>query len=173
MGTIKKLAGQTAIYGLSSIISRLLNYLLVPLYTRVFLPDEYGVVTELYAYLTFVTILFTYGMETSFFHFSEREESREKVYGTALMSLLGSSFFLMTVMLIFNGQIANLLRYPGHPEYITYFAIILGTDAISAIPFARLRQENKAKQFAFLKSLNIAVNIGLNLFFLWLCLPHQ
>lgn len=169
MGAIKKLAGQTAIYGISSIVSRLLNYLLVPLYTRVFMPEEYGVVTELYAYLTFITILFTYGMETSFFHFSEKEADKEKVYGTALLSLLGSSFLLLTLMLFFNQQIAQLLRYPDHPEYIIYFAIILSTDAITAIPFARLRQENKAKKFAFLKTLNIAINIGLNLFFLVAC----
>lgn len=169
MSVIKKLAGQTAIYGVSSIVSRLLNYLLVPIYTRIFLPDEFGVVTELYAYLTFVTILFTYGMETSFFHFSEQEVKREKVFGTAMLSLLGSSFFLMTLMMVFNDQIAGLLRYPLHPEYITYFAVILATDAVAAIPFARLRQQNKAKKFALFKTVNILINIGLNLFFLIAC----
>ena len=169
MSVIKKLAGQTAIYGLSSIVSRLLNYLLVPLYTRVFLPEEYGVVTELYAYLTFVTILFTYGMETSFFHFSEKEERPGTVYGTAVMSLLGSSVLMMGLMMIFSQPIANLLRYPDHAEYIVYFAIILAADAVSAIPFARLRQQNKARRFALLKSVNILINIGLNLFFLVAC----
>jgi len=169
MSVIKKLAGQTAIYGLSSILSRLLNYLLVPLYTRVFLPEEFGVVTELYAILTFVTILFTYGMETAFFSFSEKEASREKVYGTAILSILGSSFFLMTLMIILSDQTAALLGYPDHGEYIIYFAIILGADAVAAIPFARLRQQNKAKKFAMLKSVNIFINIGLNLFFLVAC----
>ncbi len=169
MSVIKKLAGQTAIYGLSSIVSRLLNYLLVPLYTRVFLPEEYGVVTELYAILTFVTILFTYGMETSFFHFSEKEERPGSVYGTAMLSLLGSSVLLMGLMMIFSQPIANILRYQDHAEYIVYFALILSADAVSAIPFARLRQQNKARRFALLKSLNIIINIGLNLFFLVAC----
>lgn len=169
MSDIKKLAGQTAIYGFSSIAGRLLNYLLVPIYTRIFIPADYGVVTELYAYLTFVTIIFTYGMETSFFHFSVQEKDEEKVFGTATLSLLGSSFLLMTLLLLFSNQIAGLLRYPLHPEYIVYFAIILATDAVVAIPFAKLRQQNRAKKFAFLKIANILINIGLNLFFLVLC----
>jgi O-antigen/teichoic acid export membrane protein len=169
MSVIRKLAGQTAIYGLSSIVSRLLNYLLVPIYTRVFLPQQYGVVTELYAYVTFIIILFTYGMETAFFHFTEKEDNREKVYGTALISLLCSSVILMALLILFSYPIASLLRYPDHPEYIVYFAVILAADAISSIPFARLRQQNKAKKFALLKTINILVNIGLNLFFLVAC----
>jgi len=169
MSVIRKLAGQTAIYGVSSIVSRLLNYLLVPLYTRVFVPEEYGVVTELYAYLTFAIILFTYGMETAFFNFSEKEPSRDKVFGTSLLSVLGTSFVLMMLMMVFSQQLADLLRYPGHPEYIIYFAVILATDAVSSIPFARLRQQNKAKKFALLKTINILINIGLNLFFLVAC----
>ena len=88
MNPLKKLASQTAIYGLSSVIGRFLNYLLVPLYTRYFLPTEYGVVTELYAYVAFLVIILTYGFETAFFNFTKKEENKEKVYSTAFFSLL-------------------------------------------------------------------------------------
>ena len=91
MNPIKKLAGQTAIYGLSSVVGRLLNYFLVPLYTRYFAPEEYGVVTELYAYVAFLVIFLTYGLETAFFSFSKKENNSDKVYGTALVSLVISS----------------------------------------------------------------------------------
>ena len=91
MNPLKKLAGQTAIYGLSSVIGRLLNYLLVPLYTRYFLPEEYGVVTEVYAYVAFLVVILTYGLETAFFRFSEKENNTRIVYSTALISLISSS----------------------------------------------------------------------------------
>ncbi|MEP7170924.1 MAG: oligosaccharide flippase family protein, partial [Bacteroidota bacterium] len=169
MGSLKKLAGQTAIYGLSSIIGRLLNYLLVPFYTRIFSPSEYGVVSELFAYVSFLMIIFTYGMETSFFHFSEKDHDRNKVYTSGVLSLLGSSFFLSGLMILFSSSIATWIQYPKHPEYITWFALILALDALSALPFARLRQQNKATRFATIKMINILVNIGFNIFFLVLC----
>jgi O-antigen/teichoic acid export membrane protein len=169
LGSIKKLAGQTAIYGLSSIIGRLLNYLLVPFYTRIFTTAEYGVVSELFAYVTFIMIIFTYGMETSFFHFSEKDHDRGKVYTTGFISLLGSSFFLSGLLIIFSQTFANWIEYPKHPEYITWFALILALDSLSALPFARLRQQNKPRRFAGLKMINILVNIGFNVFFLVLC----
>ncbi|HKR03060.1 MAG TPA: oligosaccharide flippase family protein [Bacteroidia bacterium] len=169
MSSIKKLAGQTAIYGLSSIVGRLLNYLLVPFYTRIFSPAEYGVVSELLAYVSFIMIIFTYGMETSFFHFSEKDHDRNKVYASGVLSLLGSSFFLSGLMIVFSSSIANWIQYPKHPEYITWFALTLALDALSALPFARLRQQNKARRFAAIKIINILVNIGFNIFFLVLC----
>ena len=91
MNPLKKLASQTAIYGLSSVIGRLLNYLLVPLYTRYFIPEEYGVVTEIYAYVAFLVVLLTYGMETTFFRFSKKENNIKKVYSTTLISILITS----------------------------------------------------------------------------------
>ena len=95
MNSLKKLAGQTAIYGLSSVVGRLLNYLLVPLYTRFFLPEEYGVVTEMYAYVAFLVVVLTYGFETAFFRFSKKEKDVKIVYSTALISLtVSSSFFV-------------------------------------------------------------------------------
>jgi len=169
LGSIKKLAGQTAVYGLSSIVGRLLNYLLVPFYTRVFTPSEYGVVSELLAIVSFIMIIFTYGMETSFFHFSEKDHDRNKVYTSGVLSLLGSSLFLSGLMILFSSSIATWIQYPKHPEYVTWFALILGLDALCALPFARLRQQNRAKRFATVKLLNILVNIGFNIFFLVLC----
>ena len=100
MNPLKKLVGQTAIYGLSSVIGRLLNYLLVPLYTRYFLPAEYGVVTELYAYVAFLVIVLTYGLETAFFRFSKKENDIKVVYSTALISLIVSSLIFVLLMLI-------------------------------------------------------------------------
>lgn len=171
MSQLKKLAGQTAIYGLSSIIGRLLNYLLVPLYTRIFDPAAYGVVSEFYAYVTFLMILYTYGMETALFHFSHKRPDAEKVYGNGLTTLLLSSSLLSGALILFSAPLSSYLGYAEHPEYITWFALILAFDALTALPFAKLRLEGKAKQFAGLKLLNIFVNIGLNLFFL-LALPH-
>lgn len=166
MSQIKKLAGQTAIYGLSSIIGRLLNYLLVPLYTRIFDPAAYGVVSEFYAYVTFLIVLYTYGMETAYFHFSSKKENTLNVYSNSLSTLTFSSVILSSILIVFSQSIATGLGYEAHPEYIIWFSLILAFDAITALPFAKLRQENRAKRFALIKIVNIGSNIGLNLFFL-------
>ncbi len=169
MNPIKRLFGQAAVYGLPTIVGRLLNYLLVPLYTYHFPPQDYGVVTELYAYAVLLQILLTYGMETGFFRFSEKDYTSDQVFSTAFTSLFTtSSLFVLAVVLNARG-IADFLGYSGHVEYIVYFAIILGTDAVSAIFFARLRQQNKVWTFAGLKILNIVLNVGLNLYFILLC----
>jgi len=169
LGKIKQLAGQTAVYGLSSIIGRLLNYLLVPLYTNIFSTGEYGVVTELYAYLSFLIIVLTYGMETGFFRFWESEKGNLKVYSTSLISLFVSSFVFIVLVIIFSKPIASVLEYNNHSEYVIWLGIIIGFDALTAIPFAYLRQQNKALKFALIKLINILIFIGLNLFFLLLC----
>lgn len=169
MNPLRQLASQTAIYGLSSIVGRLLNYLLVPLHTRVFNPGEFGVITEMYSYVAFLLIVLTYGFETAFFRFARNEEDSEKVYATASLSLTFSSLVFVGLCLVFSKPLANAIDYPLHPEYIVWFALILATDAITAIPFARLRLENKALQFALIRLLNIGINIGLNLYWLWLC----
>ncbi len=169
MNPLKKLAGQTAIYGLPTIVGRLLNYFLVPLYTRVFSPGEYGVVTELYAYVAFLMVILTYGMETAFFRYSKKENGGDSVYNTSVISLLISSLFFIAFTWIFSSPIASAMGYANHTEYIVWFAWILGLDALSAVPFARLRELNKARRFAILKSVNIALQIGFNLFFIVLC----
>lgn len=169
MSPFKKLASQTAIYGLPTIVGRLLSYLLTPLYTYLFVASEYGVVTSLYSYVSFFLVLLTYGMETALFRFSQTESDKGKVYTTALISLLGTSVVFIAFMAGFAGPVADLIRLPEHPEYILWLAIILGADAIAAIPFARLREQNKALRFAFIRSVNIALNILLNVFFIWFC----
>jgi O-antigen/teichoic acid export membrane protein len=166
LSQIKKLAGQTAIYGLSSILGRLLNYLLVPFYTRIFVPAEYGVVSEFYAYVTFLIVLYTFGMETAYFHFSSKSGDEEKVYSNSLITISSISAFLSLTLLLFAQTVANALGYSENPEYIRWFALILCFDALTAIPFARLRKQGKAKTFAGLRIINILLNIALNLFFL-------
>ena len=169
MNPLKNLLGQTAIYGLSSIVGRLLNYLLVPLYTRYFTTSEYGDVTLLYAYVAFLLIVLTYGMETAFFRFSQRHPNKSTVYSTSLISLLISSV-VFVVLMFFNAQsIADILSFSSNPEYVQYFALILGLDALSAISFAKLREQNRAVRFASIRLFNIFVNIGLNLFFIVYC----
>ena len=169
MNPLKQLAGQTAIYGLSSIIGRLLNYLLVPLYTRYFLPAEYGVVTELYAYVAFLVIILTYGLETAFFRFSQKQYNKQLVYSTSLISLIISSILFVGLMIFFQQPIANGLEYPQNPEYVMWFALIIGLDAISSISFAKLREQKQAARFALVRLVNIFINIGLNLFFIIYC----
>ena len=168
MNPLKKLASQTAIYGLSSVVGRLLNYLLVPLYTRYFLPEEYGVVTELYAYVAFLVIILTYGIETAFFRFSQKENNRI-VYSTSLISLLFSSLLFIILMFVFSENISSSIGYPNNQEYVKWFALIIGLDAISSISFAKLRALNKATRFALIRLVNIFINIGLNLFFIIYC----
>ena len=169
MNPIKKLAGQTAIYGLSTIIGRFLNYLLVPLYVWYFNPDEYGVVTEFYAYVTFLNILLTYGMETTFFKFAQNKEEKERIFSTILISIIATTSIFLTAVLLFNRDIASAMNYSQHAEYIKWFAIILSLDTIAAIPFAKLRIENKAYKFAAIKLLNVMSNIILTVFFIVIC----
>ena len=172
MGSIKQLAGQTAVYGLSSVIGRMLNYLLVPFYTRIFTTEQYGVVTEMYAYVAFLIIILTYGMETAFFKFSSESEDKKRVYSTTLISVFLTSTVFIFLTSIFSVPIAITLGYPNHTEYVIWFAIIVGLDALSAIPMAKLRELGKAKWFATVNLINIFVNIGLNLFFLVYCRNH-
>ncbi|NND93867.1 MAG: oligosaccharide flippase family protein [Flavobacteriales bacterium] len=171
---LKQLAGQTAIYGLSSIVARLLNYLLTPLYTskNVFDPEQYGIITEMYAYVAFLIIFLTYGMETAFFRFASKDPSRKQlIFSTAARSLVTTSAIFMTMATLFSEEIGRALHYPDHTEYVIWFAIIVGLDAIGTLPLARLREENKAYRFAFINLANVGINIGLNLFFLAYCLP--
>ena len=165
---IKKLASQTAIYGLCSMVPRFLNYLLVPFHTRVFETAEYGVNGEWYAYMTFLVILLVYGMETGFFSFSQKTD-KNKVYGTAFLSIATTSTLFTALVIIFSGNISQWLDYTDHREYVVWFAWILGLDAMTAIPFARLRLDNRPLRFAFYKLSNVLINVLFNFFFLWFC----
>jgi O-antigen/teichoic acid export membrane protein len=164
---IKQLLGQTAVYGLSSIVGRLLNYLLVPLYTAVFAnPSDYGVVSELYAWVAFLVVLLTFGMETSFFRFLQDKEDKEKVFVNSFLTVIGINVLFFAVLLFFNQNIADLMLYSEHNEYIILLGAIVCIDAVTALPLAKLRAENKAFKFAGIQLSSIGVNIILNLVFM-------
>ncbi len=172
MSGLRKLAGQTAVYGASSIVGRLLNYFLVPFYTRIFTQEQFGVVTEMYAYVAFLVVILTYGMETAFFRFSSKTGNTARIYSTVLVSVISTSLLFITICGILSVPLGNLLGYPNHTEYVSWFAIIVGLDAISSIPLAYLRQQNRPARFVIVSLSNVAVNIGLNLFFLVYCKSH-
>ncbi|WP_242916100.1 lipopolysaccharide biosynthesis protein [Pontibacter liquoris] len=170
MSIAKKLVGQTAAYGLSSIVGRALNYLLVPLYTAVFLREEYGVVSYLYAFMGFFNVLYTYGMETAYFRFASKAgENKQQLYNQTLSLILSSSVLLSGAIILASGPIADHIGEPARQMYIIWLAILLAIDAVVAIPFAKLRLENKAIKFASIKIINIALNVGGNVFFLIFC----
>ena len=169
MSLINKLAGQTAVYGLPSIFGRLLNYLLTPLYTRILIPEEFGIVTELYAYVSFLIIILTYGMETGLFRFSQSEKNKEVVYSTILISILLSTSLFILLFISLSPYISSGLGYTGKEEYIIWFIFIIALDGVSAIPFAKLREENKAIKFSLFKFISILSNIFFVLFFLLFC----
>ncbi len=167
MSLLKKLAGETAIYGTSSILSRLLHYvILTPYFTRVFMQGEYGVVSDMYTWAALLLVLFTYRLETAFFRFGSRDEDMERSFSTASISLMASTLVLAILFIWCAQPVADWLKYPQHPEYVIWFAFIIAFDALTAIPFARLRLENRPMRFAIVKTLNIVVNI----FFIFLFL---
>ncbi|MEQ8470548.1 MAG: lipopolysaccharide biosynthesis protein [Marinoscillum sp.] len=168
MGQLRQLAGQTVIYGASSVIGRVLNYLLVPLYTAVFAPDAYGVVTELYAFVAFLNVIYTYGFETTYFRFATKGDSKH-YFQIAQSSLITTSFIFSGLLCLFSDEIAWTLNYPDDGKYIVWLACILAIDAIVAVPFAKMRLEGQPLKFAVLKLGNIGLNIGLNMFFLLFC----
>ncbi|MDR1459185.1 MAG: oligosaccharide flippase family protein [Bacteroidales bacterium] len=177
MVQIKSLAKQTAVYGTTTILGRLLNYLLVPLHTYIFTnPSVYGVVGEMYAWVALLLVLLTYGMETAFFRFSEMETDKDRVFGSTLTLLIITSSLFIFLGLIFSQPVADILHYSNHAEYIRWFVIIVGLDAVSTIPFARLRANNKPYLFAGIKITNILILVFFNVFFLWFCpfmIKHQ
>ena len=165
---MKSLAKDTAIYGLSSIIGKFLNYLLVPLYTYVLArTDDYGIVTNLYAWTALLLVILTYGMETGFFRFANREDYDAKsVYKTAFLTLLSTSTLFALLVVVFQQPIADGMGYSGHESFITMMAITVALDAFACIPFAYLRYQKRPILFAALKLLFVVLNIGFNLLFL-------
>ena len=171
MAGIKSLAKDTAVYGLSSIVGRFLNWLLVPLYTTVFATGEYGIVTYIYSIVAVALIVLTYGMETGFFRFANHEQgyAPRRVYTTAMLSLAATSGAFIVVLLLFLPPVARALDCADHPSYIWMMAVAVALDAVTSIPFAWLRYEGRALRFATLKLIGIALNIGFNLWFILLC----
>ncbi len=165
--SIKKLAGQTLWYGLSSIVGRFINYLLTPLLTALG-SAQFGEYTTVYANITFFNIIFTYGMETAYFRFS-RDENEKSVFNTASTSLLLTTIPLAAIMLFLQKPLSQFWTVSKHPEYVIYFAIIVAFDSLSQIPFAKLRFEQRPKKFALIKLLGILVTVGLTVFFINIC----
>lgn len=171
MAGMKGLVKDTAIYGLSSIVGRFLNWCLVPLYTNVFTQGEYGVVTNIYAYVAVTLVILIYGLETGFFRFANHEKYNDPdlVYTTGLTSLAVSSSAFFIAILLFLHPIAGALGCGSHPEFIWIMALTVAIDAFTSLPFAYLRYQKRAWRFALIKLLSIAINIGMNLFFILLC----
>ena len=168
---MKNLAKQTAIYGVSSILGKFLNWCLVPLYTYVLTNSaEYGIVTNLYAWTALLLVLLTYGMETGFFRYANKDkENSNNVYSSVLCCVGATSTLFAILGTAFSPAIANLLGYSQHPEFISMLCVIVAMDAFGCIPFAYLRFQNRPIRFAILKLAMILVNIGANLFFLIVC----
>lgn len=160
MNPYKKLGGQAVVYGLGNIVPRLLNYAVLTFYyTRRFSIEEFGVITELYAYVAILLVLLTYGMETGLFKFSVGKIDRNVVYSTSLVSVITTSLLFSVLVLVLRTHIATLIGYRGNPEYIVYLGITLSLDAVASIVFAKLRIENKVRRFATLKIINVVVTI--------------
>ena len=168
MSKLDSLVKDTAIYGLSSIIGKFLNYLLVPLYTYLLAnTDDYGIVTNLYAWTALLLVILTYGMETGFFRFANKEGyDAKQVYKTAYIALLSSSVLFAALCVVFQQPIANVLDYPNHSEFIALMAVTVAIDAFASIPFAYLRYQKRPILFATLKLLFVLLNIGFNILFL-------
>lgn len=171
MAGVKSLAKDTAIYGLSSIVGRFLNWCLVPIYTNVFAADQYGIVTLIYSAVALLLIILTYGMETGFFRFANHERWTDpmQVYSTSLVSLGISSIVFIIAACLLSQPIADAMECGAHPSYIWMMAIAVGVDAYVSIPFAYLRYRRRPMRFASLRLLNIGLNISLNLFFILMC----
>lgn len=160
-------------YGLGIVLPRLLNYLLLtPFYTRVFEKATYGIITELYAYVVFLLVLLTYGMETGYFRYASNSDQKDRVYTTVLASLFITSSLFIAGMILGSGSIGRVLGYENHPEYIRWLAIIVGIDAFTTIPFARIRLMSRPGRYALIRIAEVSINIGLNLFFLLYCPKH-
>lgn len=162
---IKALAGQTVIYGMGTIVPRLLNYLLVPLYVRVFAPGVYGQITDLYAWMAFLLALLTYGMETTFFRYTQKDDP-DKVFNNIVSCIIVTTGVFVVLYSFLYQDFAHAIHYEHNTQYVLFLGLIVALDALTAVPFAKLRRLNKAKLFTLIKIANVSLNIGLNLFFL-------
>ncbi len=168
MSGIKKLAGQTLWYGLSTIAARLINYLLTPYLTYKLSSVVYGEQSIVYSFIPFMNVVFTYGMETAFFRFSNNKDKQE-VYNTTSISLIVSTIIFSVLLVLFKNPIAEILQITAHPEYISIAAAIIGVDALCGIPFAKLRQENRPLKFALTKIMGILMVVFFTYFFISVC----
>ena len=170
MAGVNSLAKDTAIYGLSSIIGRFLNWCLVPLYVYLFPAAEYGIVSYLYSFTAVALVILNYGMETGFFRYANKEENDpERVYSTSLISVGTTSLLFIILLTVFISPVSKGLLLPHHPSYVWLLGVTVAIDAFSNIPFAYLRFKKKPYKFAGIKLLNVGFNIALNLLFLLVC----
>ncbi|MBT8264236.1 MAG: oligosaccharide flippase family protein [Muriicola sp.] len=168
MSLFQKLFRQTFIYGLATVFPRMLSFILVPLYTKVMPPGSYGEVTLIFAWFAIFNVVLAYGMETAFFRYYSSDNNKEKVVATSLISITATTFLFASIALIFQDSLALLLNI--EERYIRYVIFILALDALVIVPFAWLRANQKPMRYAIIKIINVAVNLGLNVFFL-LILP--
>jgi O-antigen/teichoic acid export membrane protein len=167
---LKKLASQTVVYGLSTMVGRFFNFLLVPLYTaQLGSVADYGEVNVIFSYAGFLAVIFTYGMETGFFNFARQSEKPNRVFSTATLAICCSGILLFLIASLFAEPLIGWAGYPGKAEYIYWFSAILAADAIASLFFAWLRYTEKPWNFALIRLTNIGVNIVFNLFFILLC----
>lgn len=169
MSSIKKLASQTIWYGVSSIFSKFLNYLLTPYLTSKLSTALYGDMSLVYAAIPFLNVVFTYGLETAFFRYAQKEEKPNEVYNTLCVSMLISTAVLSALLLSNIGNLAHLLRLESHPEYIKWCIYIIALDALAALPFARLRQEGRPVRYAVIRVSGVLINMAMVYFFLSVC----
>ena len=163
MGILKKLAGETAIYGLSTILARMINFFFVPIYTRILTVGEYGSYSEIMSYIAVLQVVLVLGLETGCFRFANKVDDPSRPFGTALATVFGVSLLFFAVMWLFSGSIADLMGYGGYGRMIIYTGGILALDSVTAILFARLRFQQKALKFAFFKTIKILSELGFNL----------
>jgi O-antigen/teichoic acid export membrane protein len=170
---IKQLANQTIWYGLSNIVGRFINYLLTPILTYFYAPAQFGDISILFAYAAFLNIIFTYGMETSYFRFTQNVEEK-KVFNTAFTSLLLSTTLFCLLLLLPVQHVANFMEIGKHPEYVIYVVGIVAFDTLAVLPFSKIRFEGRPRKFALIKLINILINFGLVVFILYVLKPiHQ
>jgi O-antigen/teichoic acid export membrane protein len=170
MSVLKKLAGETALYGLSSIVGRFINYLLVPLHTWIFgKPSDLSPTVDLFAFVAVMNIIYTFGFETGFFRYASKTGELRKYYDQTLTSVIVLSGILSLSIALGASAIAEAMNYPDKAHIVIWLSVIMFIDATVTIPFARLRLERRAKRFVFIKIINILVIVALNTFFLVLC----
>ena len=164
MNPLKKLFKQTAIYGLATVLPKMITFFLLPIYTDVMAPGKYGEVTLIFSWFAIFNVFLAYGMETAFFRFYKEADNRKKVVSTSLLSIMGSTILLVLIGIFFKEKLSNVLNIDL--VFMNYVLGILALDALAIIPFAWLRANEKPMRYAIVKILNVSLNLGFTLFFL-------
>jgi Polysaccharide biosynthesis protein. len=163
----KKLFAQTFVYGIATVLPRMLSFLLLPLYTNILATAGFGEVTVIFSWFALFNVLLAYGMETAFFRFYTNAPDRQKVVSTSLWSIVASTFVFVLIAAMALPSMSSFTDIKL--EYLGYAIAIMGLDALVVIPFAKLRAEGRPMKYALLKTANVGLNLGLNILFLWDC----